>query len=256
MKRFLLFALLVATPAFAQSEEADAGDTSEVDRDVGPLRERIAPVSGHLFLKRGRVEVSPSVNLSLRDAFFVKYVFGGTLTWFPTETFGIGLRGGYSMPVIAGSAQICTFEETGSTAVGCAPPTWERLDGHAPGQIRMLGGVDLQWAPIYGKISLLAEQFLHFDLYAIGGVSAVQYAGPNPGGEGSLDALTFGGNVGGGMRFFLNKWIAVRTELRDLIYVEQLATRDRAGNPQSDLRHQLLFEVGVSFFIPNSFGEP
>lgn len=245
MKRFLLVALLVGAPAFAQSAEEDAGDTSEVDRDIGPLRDRIQPVSGHLFLKKGRVEISPSVNFSLRDAFFTKYVFGGTLTWFPTETLGFGIRGGYSLPVIAGSAQICTIDTNDPTVRGCRPPTADELDGRAPGQITLLGGADVQWAPIYGKFSILAEQFLHFDLYGIGGVSAVQYIGPE-----SQNYLTFGGNVGAGMRLFVNKWMSVRTELRDVIYIEQTQ-----GDPSSDLRHQLFFELGFSFFFPNTFGE-
>ena len=69
----LLLAVGLVLPAlsFAQttSEEEEAGDVSEVDKDrLGPLRERVRPVSGHLFLKKGRFEVSPSASVSLRDA--------------------------------------------------------------------------------------------------------------------------------------------------------------------------------------------
>jgi outer membrane beta-barrel protein len=230
-------------PSTSGGSEQEAGDVSEVDKDrLGPLRERVQPVSGHLFLKKGRFEFSPSATLSLTDAFFSKYIFGGTLTYHPMETLGVSLRAGYSVPTVSGTAQICTFTggTDGSTTRGCRLPTVAELrDRAAPGEIRLIGGLDVQWAPIYGKISLLAEQFLHFDLYGVGGVSAVQYRGPD---QSAL--ITPGGNVGVGMRFFVNRWMTVRTEFRDLIYVE------KAVNPSQMLRNQLLFELGVSFFFP------
>ncbi|WP_375766506.1 outer membrane beta-barrel domain-containing protein [Archangium gephyra] len=233
-------------PSTSGSSEQEAGDVSEVDKDrLGPLRERVRPVSGHLFLKQGRFEFSPSATLSIKDAFFSKYILGGTLTYHPTETLGLSLRAGYSLNTVASAAQICTFSGEGTTTTrGCRRPSYEELDGEAPGQLTLMGGVDVQWAPIYGKISLLAEQFLHFDLYGVAGATAVQYRGPAKTAE-----LTGGGNVGVGMRFFLNRWVTVRTEFRDLIYVE------KALNPSTTLRNQLLFELGVSFFFPSAHPE-
>ncbi|PTL80401.1 outer membrane beta-barrel domain-containing protein [Vitiosangium sp. GDMCC 1.1324] len=234
-------------PSSSGSSEQEAGDVSEVDKDrLGPLRERVRPVSGHLFLKEGRFELSPSATFSVADAFFTKYILGGTLTYHATETLGVSLRAGYSIPTVAGVAQICTFSEGegGSTTRGCHKPPYEQLDGTAPGQITLLGGLDLQWAPIYGKLSLFSEQFLHFDLYGIAGATAVQYRGPSKTSE-----LTAGGNVGVGMRFFLNRWVTVRSEFRDLIYVE------KALNPSTTLRNQLMFELGVSFFFPTAHPE-
>ncbi|NNC04842.1 outer membrane beta-barrel domain-containing protein [Corallococcus exiguus] len=236
------------------SQEEEAGDVSEVDKDaLGPLRERIRPVSGHMFLKKGRFEVSPSASITIRDAFYKKYIFGGTVTYFPMETLGVGLRGGYALNSVAGSAQICTFTpgEDGDTR-GCRAPTKGELDGYAPGQMTLTGGVDVQWAPIYGKLSLLAEKFVHFDMYGVVGASVVQYKGPAESltdgtpAAGSKSYLTGGGNVGVGLRFFFNRWMTLRTELRDIIYVEK--GRDPTPNY---LRNQILFELGLSFFFPS-----
>lgn len=241
------------SPAPAGSSESEAGDVSEVDKDdIGPLRERIRPVSGHLFLKKGRFEFSPSATVSLRDSFFRKYIFGGTLTYHPMETLGLSLRLGYAIPTVAGSAQICTFEGNAEEGVtrGCRAPTFEQLDGAAPGQLTLMTGVDAQWAPIYGKISLVAEKFLHFDMYGIAGASLVQYKGPpTEEGGGSVSRMTMGGNVGVGLRFFLNRYMTLRTEVRDLIYVE------KAVLPTTTLRNQLLFELGFSFFFPTALPE-
>ncbi|MDY7225380.1 outer membrane beta-barrel domain-containing protein [Hyalangium rubrum] len=240
-------------PASSSSSETEAGDVSEVDKDrVGPLRERIRPVSGHLFLKKGRFEFSPSATVTLRDAFFRKYIFGGTVTYHPAETLGISLRAGYSLPTVSGSAQICRFDNgtDGDVQRGCRSPTFEQLDGSAPGQLTLMGGLDVQWAPIYGKISLLAESFAHFDLYGVGGVSMVQYKGPpeNPASS-STSYTAVGGNVGIGLRFFLNRHMTLRTEVRDLIYVE------KAVLPATTLRNQLMFELGFSFFFPTALPE-
>lgn len=248
MKGFLhagLAALLTFATgaAHAQSTEDEAGDVSEVDKDrTGPLRDRVRPVSGHLFLKRGRFEASPGVALSLRDAFFTKVVFNLALTYHVTETVGIGVHGGYSGHLISSTAQICTTGEAG-TSRSCRPPEWSQLDGRAPGKITLLGGLDLQWAPIYGKIALMAQAFGHFDMYGIAGPTFVQYVGP-----GSVSTSTVGGTVGVGARIVMNRFIAVRAELRDLIYNETVV-----GG--SSLRNQFFFELGLSFFLPTSFEE-
>jgi outer membrane beta-barrel protein len=254
MKRLfrLLLALGLCAPTLAaaqSSEEEEAGDVSEVDKDrTGPLRDRVRPVSGHMFLKKGRLEISPSATLSLRDAFFSKYIAGLSATYHPLETLGISLRVGYAMNAVAGAAQICKFplpEEGGPPPQrSCASPSMEELDGQAPGQLTLLAGADVQWAPIYGKLSLMAEKVVHFDLYGIVGASGVQYRGPDKSTTtGAKSYFTPGGNVGVGARFFLNRWVTLRTEVRDLIYVEQSRGSD------TFLRNQLLFELGVSFFF-------
>jgi outer membrane beta-barrel protein len=237
----------------APSSESEAGDVSEVDKDaLGPLRERIRPVSGHLFLKKGRVEITAATAISLRDAFFRKYIISSGVTYHPLETLGVGLRLGTGVNEVSGSAQICNFTDSGDGTItrGCSAPTFEQLDGTAPGQITWLGGVDVQWAPIYGKISLLAETFAHFDMYGVLGASLVRYKGPpESSDERSLARMTPGANLGIGFRFFLNRYITLRTEVRDLVYVE------KAVSPATSLRNQLLFDLGISFFIPTVLPE-
>jgi outer membrane beta-barrel protein len=247
---------LVPVTTFAQTED-DAGDVSEVDKDrVGPLRERVRPVSGHLFRKAGRFEFSPSATASFNDPFFWKFLAGVTIGYFPTENIGVNLRLGMDAPslamgqmVISPAAQICTVGNDGSGFVRtCRSPEWGEIDGIAPGQLTFLGGIDGQYAPIYGKVGLVAETFLHFDLYAIGGVAAVGYKGPSEGVSGSVPMITPGLNLGVGARFVTSKWFAIRTEFRDLLYVEK--TRTAAG---SSLRSQFLFELGFSLFFPTGF---
>jgi outer membrane beta-barrel protein len=246
MKALVTVLLVVGVQglALAQSEESEAGDVSEVDKDLlGPLRERIRPVSGHGFLKKGRFELSPGITLSVKDAFFTKYLLGASLTSHPVENAAIGLRAGYDVPhmmgagQISGAAQICE----GNPKI-CTLPTNAQLDRRALGQVMLVAGLDGQWAPIYGKLSLVAESFLSFDMYGLIGANAIQYVGT------AGPTFTFGGNVGLGMRFFFNRWLTFRTELRDLVYVEEY-------RPAGLLRNQILVEFGLSLFFPTTFDQ-
>jgi outer membrane beta-barrel protein len=247
----LLLAALLSAPAFAAKAEDEAGDVSEVDKDAsGPLRERIRPVSGHLFLMDGRFEVSPNVGISLRDAFFIKVLFGAAFTYHFSETVALSASGAYTLSLISGNAQICNPPNAANgQPAGCRSPTLAELtqQNGAPankafGNTTFMADVDLQWAPLYGKLSLFAENTLHFNMYGLIGPSVVMY-GPS-------NTITVGGNAGIGFRFFINSFVTVRLELRDVIYAENGL---EAGLPITSVRNQLMTELGVSFFFPTIF---
>lgn len=250
MKRlpvWLMLASLLAAPAFAASED-EAGDVSEVDKDSsGPLKDRVRPVSGHLFLMDGRFEVSPGIGLSLRDAFWQKVGFGAAFTYHFTESVGLSARATYNLALISGAAQIC--DPVGG---GCAQPTEEELstfDG-APanvsyGRMGLLASVDLQWAPLYGKLALFSEKILNFNMYVLAGPSFLMYGPPG------ASEFTVGGNVGVGFRFFFNEWLTLRLEVRDVMYWEKNGRDLSTGS----FRNQLMAEFGFSMFFPTIFRE-
>lgn len=236
--RLSLLLVLLPVAAFAQKSEEEAGDVSEADKDAaGPLRERVRPVSGHQFLMKGRFEASPGVGFSFKDAFYSKYTPTLALTYHFSEAIALSLRGAYSFSVVSGAAQICTTEATGGR--GCRSPTKEELTfNNAYGQMSLNAGLELQWAPIYGKIGLVAEKFLEFNMYAALGPTFLMYGPANTG--------TVGGNIGVGARFFVNKFLSVRLELRDILYNESFPGK-------SSFRNQLMGELGFSIFLPTTF---
>jgi outer membrane beta-barrel protein len=244
-------ALLAATPALAQKAEEEAGDVSEVDKDAaGPLRERIRPVSGHLFLMEKRFEFSPNIGVSIRDAFFTKVLFGAAFTYHFTEAFALSLHGAYTASLVAGSAQICVPPNNpDGLPAGCRSPTWDELTksegtptNKAWGLMTFFADLDLMWSPIYGKISLFAENAINFNMYGLIGPTVLMY--------GATNVITAGGNAGIGFRFIVNQWLSVRLEVRDIVYnevgVQGLSTTN-------SVRNQLLTELGVSMFFPTVF---
>jgi outer membrane beta-barrel protein len=258
MRRLALALALSLAPATALAQappappppQVEAGDTSEAERDIGPLKDRIPPVIRHVFLLKQRWEVVPSVGFSFRDPFFTKYLFELSLTYNFNDTLGVMARAGYALDTISGSAQICTTNVANGGTRGCRSPTYDELNGKATGQIQFLGAVDVQWTPIYGKFNLFAEWVIHFDFYGILGPAFLTYAGPPSGGlTGSSTYFTVGGEVGIGVRFFLNKWMAFRFELRDDIYGEKSPTL----NGGTTVQNQLFFDIGLGFFFPTTF---
>jgi outer membrane beta-barrel protein len=230
-----LFCIAVARPAAAQSKsDAFAG--------------KIPPVSGQLYQKAGRFELTPSANLSLNDAFFNKYFFGLKLGYHFTEAFSLSVQGAGGATSKAGSSQVCAQN------AGCTAAT-DAMLYQVPGKITGIAGVEIGWSPIYGKLNVLAERVAHFDLSILGGADAIRHeevvdaararelaaAGQAPG-----EKLALGGHVGLGARLFLAEWVALRFEVKDYIYSVTVPSNVSG----SDIQNQIFTELGVSFFLP------
>ena len=125
-----------------------------------------------------------------------------------------------------------------------------------PGRLRSVASLEAAWAPIYGKLNVLAERVAHFDLALLAGVDLVGHdevlsradaisRGLKPGAASAL-----GGHVGLGARLFLGDALALRLEFKDLVY--RVNVPNRAGSDQgaTDVQNQLFTEIGLSVFFP------
>jgi outer membrane beta-barrel protein len=230
LRSTLLVALLLAPVGAAAKSSADA------------LAGRIPPISGQLYSKAGRLELTPTFNVSLNDAFFSKLMFGAKVGWHFTDHLSV--HGSYAAGV---------NDETGSTSVctssGCQPADPAQLY-QVPGNIRSIGSVELGFSPIYGKLNVFAQKVIHFDLSLLAGADWIRHrevlpaalanAGETPGNQN-----TFGGHVGVGTRVFMSRSLALRLEVKDYIY--------SASVPDgSTIQNQLFTEIGLSVFLPSA----
>lgn len=241
--RRILALALVAAAVLGAPRAAEAQSKSDV------FAGRIPPVSGQLYRKAGRLELSLGGDLSLNDAFWNKYFGGVSVGWHFTEHLSVALRASGGFAARSGSAVVCSA--TGGCTEASDPMMWQ-----VPGRIRMVAGGEVAWAPVYGKLNVLAEQVAHFDLYVVAGADAVFHdevidrddvpalvaSGGKPGSKTAI-----GGHVGLGARLFLGEWIAVRVEVRDLVY--GVAVPNAGGG--TDFQNQIFAQVGVSFFLPS-----
>jgi outer membrane beta-barrel protein len=230
-----LVCIAVARPALAQSKsDAFAG--------------KIPPVSGQLYQKAGRWEVTPSANLSLNDAFFNKYFFGLKVGYHFTEAWSLSVQGAAGATSKAGASQVC------AASAGCTQAA-DWMLYQVPGKITGLAGLEVGWSPIYGKLNVLAERVAHFDLSILGGADAIRHAEVvdaarardlAAAGQAPASVLSFGGHVGLGARLFLAEWVALRLEVKDYIYSVTVPSNVGGG----DIQNQIFTELGVSFFFP------
>jgi outer membrane beta-barrel protein len=237
----VLAGVLLAGPAPARAQ-------SKSDAFAG----KIPPVSAALYRKAGRFETTLSGNLSLNDPFYTKYFGGLKLGYHFSESWSAAAIFATGIDTKAGSAQVCPSNG------GCHSASRMQMF-QVPGNIRMMGGVEGAWAPVYGKLNIFSERVAHFDLSVIAGADWIQYQKvvsradaeilDASGGHPSLGS-TFGGHVGLGVRVFFSEWIAARLEFRDYLYRVSVPNWQDSGGAKRDLQNQLFTELGVSFFFP------
>jgi outer membrane beta-barrel protein len=223
-----LLAALGAAPA--RATEADA------------FENKVPPISGQLYPKRGRIELTAGASLSVNDPFYAKTFGSLKLTWHLTEFFSAGLTAAGGLASPTGSTTICTANG------GCAPASEEQLR-QVPGKIQWMAGAEGAFAPVYGKLNLAAELPVHFDLAVLAGADWITYQkavdaataalGP-PGSDSSI-----GGHLGLGMRFFFAGFMGLRFEVRDYLYSASVGG-------QSHLQNQLFLDLGLSFLFPTA----
>ncbi len=96
-----------------------------------------------------------------------------------------------------------------------------------------LAFTDLVWAPVHGKLQAFASTILHFDLYGAAGVGIID------------NATSFGaaGQVGLGARILFGRSWAIRLDVRDHLYRQQVLTVNQFVQDFS-------LTLGASVFLP------
>ena len=237
------FALSLAL-ALAAAPRPAAAQSSKADAFAG----KIPPVSGQLFRKAGRLELTASGDLSLNDAFFTKYFGGLEAGYHLTESLALSLRASGGLATRSGSAVVC------AASSGCTSAT-ETMLRQVPGRIRGVAALGLAWSPVYGKLNVLAEKVAHFDLAVLAGADLVARDEvlsktdaellAVDGGSPKLET-SYGFHVGLGAHLFVSEFMAVRLQIKDLVYFVKVPN----NGPGKDWQNQLFTELGLSFFFP------
>lgn len=118
------------------------------------------------------------------------------------------------------------------------------------------GGVTVQWAPIYGKLSMVSEYDLSFQLYGFGGLGIDQIWKVETqiaGGAFQYDLVSPdipvapSAHFGAGLRLIPWKYIAIRAELRNYVRVNPAV--DQTDYPDLDIGWNSMVNLGVSFIL-------
>jgi outer membrane beta-barrel protein len=282
----VLFGACVSGTALAQADgdaaAADTGDKAPAAAPAEPTGEfqRVderAPrpgtplISNKLYPMQFRFEFSGMFDLSYADK-YVDHIGGHAGVGFhifdflAVEGFGGYLAGGETG--IVGNVRV--DGRSAGLASGGAACANETCEPQLPDmyQTTWFAGANVQWSPIYGKISAVSEYDLNFQFYGKlgGGAEGIQRSLNNNQIDAATATIRPMFNYGLGLRLIPWKYVAIRAELTNYIgpspNVQEHDSTDEGnckegyilsqGNQDScltDFSQNSMFQVGVSFLL-------
>ena len=210
---------------------------------------KIQPISGQLYRKTGRLELTLLGDLSVNDAFFTKYFGGLQVGWHLTEFWSLSASYATGGASPTDSTTVCPANQ------GCRPATPAEL-AQLPGRLHGVAGLEVAWTPVYGKLNVLAEKVGHFDLGVVAGADWIQLDQVLTSDQAVNQGLTpkrtstVGGHVGLAARLFLGEAVALKLVVKDLVYAVDVPNVQENGRARSDVQNQFFTELGVSVFFP------
>lgn len=254
----------------ATSSEALAADhpaTKALDELAG---KKAAPnlIQNKFFVKANRFEIAPAVGYVPNNS-FVTSVYGGAFAAYHfSDQFSA--EGAFFYAPNTGAAGVKGLTQTLVVIAHDGNPASEFKQ---PLDRLQLGAIfSARWAPVYGKINLIGEGVLNFDVYGTGGVGLLlvtkDYARYNTefDNDPTVDPTIVESqpateaypavNLGVGMDFFLTQTIALKIDARSALYI---ADEPDYGNIGPDgepvplekrLYNTFMTTAGISIFIP------
>jgi outer membrane beta-barrel protein len=290
-----LFALLSMSARAADAPPADDGSTRKNEtaakgEDFQRVDERTPRlgtplIANKLYPMASRFEITGVFDYSFNDK-YVQHLGGGLALTFHIFDFlaveGFGGVNGSCKDENGDGAPDCHIggDETGivrnvrnegsshKKQVEGQPCANDFCEPQLPDmwQTQWFAGADVQWAPIYGKISAVSEYDLNFQLYALAGGGA-------EGISRKLNDLSYDtpqtritANYGLGVRLIPWKYVALRAEIRNYNginpNVEEHESRDEddcrtgytlvVGNTRQcypDISNNTMLQVGLSLIL-------
>ena len=201
---------------YARAALADCVDPVERAKLIAEKRGRRADERD--FVKAARHELTVQGGYYVSDLLDGTYVVGGAYTYHLTEDAGIEASFGFSQ--VRSSVASRLERDRGVMIL----PKQDRV---------YLVFTDLVWSPVHGKLRVFADSIVHFDLFGAVGVGIID------------NATSFGaaGQFGLGSKIFLSKSWAVRLDVRDQLYKQQILSERQYVQDFS-------LTLGVSVFLP------
>jgi|JI10StandDraft_1071094.scaffolds.fasta_scaffold13650_2 outer membrane beta-barrel protein len=205
-----------APPAGDAAGEADtaAEDDSAteaekaLEKDLAQFwgqRRKIKIVQKRQFEKDGRFEATLFGGIIPNDDFIVYFPTGVRAGYHFSEAFAVEASFAYAFESETDLKKFLVSE------IGLKRADIQEI-------LSMYYNIDILWAPIYGKISLLGAKLAHFETFVgvgFGAFHTTEFAAENPDGNAAIKP---GGNTILGFRWFINDLLNVRTEYRQYFF--------------------------------------
>jgi outer membrane beta-barrel protein len=202
----------------AEAAPAPGGDAC-IDEDVKAdlfAKRKQRTSRERLFQQTNRHEITAQGGYYVSDLFDGTWTSGGAYTYHMTEDLGVEASWMYTRLSSAGGPEL--------------ERTFAVLQNKPRDQY--MYSADLIWAITHAKMRL-GGSITHFDFYLALGGGVVD----------SVLSLGIAGNGGFGLKFFLGRMVALRFDVRDTVFREQLLS-------QTMLVNDLTTTMGLSVFVP------
>ena len=241
MQKRLAF-LIVAISVFALPLAAQAQHKSPL-ADAPAIRKR-------LELRSTRFEVGVGGATTIGQDFYHSVLIDVKLGFHITDWMSLAAFGGFAVANIDTGFKDNVVGSLSPGGDNTRAPAQEVATG-SMNKIQQVLGAQLEVTPFTGKYSLFGKLFAHYDFYAFVGPGFINYAATNSGvpscGDNGVMAqppnqpnpcavtgLKLGVNTGVGIHSFINQFLALNFELRDIISPNNAAGRDVNGDRRVD----------------------
>jgi outer membrane beta-barrel protein len=237
---------------------AEGGAKEEKQEELGPREQEIAEeiyaVQRMYVLRNGRVELAPSLAMTVNDQYVSHPALAVGLNYWVTNVLAVGASFLWYQGVESESDLNFSVRRSTRLAV---PITEYQLGAH----------LNFTYVPIYGKFTLFNDGIFQWDSYLVGGVGMMRTR-PVAVVDPAVRSFDFDWrvafNAGIGIRVFLTKYLTIFGELRDYIYLEKLENLEVAlGDAREEkstwidedaaLTNNVAVHVGVTLFFPFTF---
>jgi len=251
----VLGALAVSNDAFADSPGLDA-----IHQFEEGYQQRDA-IENRFFLKGQRFEVTPMFGYVPNNPFAKRFLGGVFVGYHFNEQFSAQATIAYAPDLeesdLKGlTSALVVIAHSGPGGANFQQPI-DKLTLWAA-----FGGT---WSPFYGKINLIGETVLNFDLYlsaGLGMISKVDYqavyddSAPNfVSLQGGTHQALFSPTAGIGTNFFINQFMALKIDSRFAFWVDKqpqyCAGADCQPVSGQRLYNNFVISGGLAFFFPN-----
>lgn len=207
--------------AAAPPADAKAGADACIDENVKAdlfAKRKQRTVRERLFQQTNRHELTVRGGYYVSDLFDGTWTAGAAYTYHMTEDLGVEASGAYTRLTSSGGPEL---ERTFAVLQGKPRSQW-------------YFDADLVWVPAHAKMRL-GGSITHFDFFLAAGGGLVD----------SALSEDLAGNGGFGLKFFLGHAWAIRFDVRDHVFRQQLLSEVMWVN-------DLTTTLGVSLFLPTT----
>jgi len=263
--KFLLLALgLWVMAAFVGPVRAHADPGTDAIEEFRTEDKPGRAIENRFFLKEGRFEITPMFGYVPNNPFAKRFLGGVFIGYHFNEAFSVQATVAYSPDLGEADLKGLTTALVVIAHSGPGGATFQQpLD-----KLTLLAIFGGTWSPIYGKINIIGETVLNFDLYLSAGVGMVSkvnyfavYDNEAAAGEEPIDLISGGNEVefspsaGIGANFFINQFMAVKVDGRFAFWVDKEPQYCQGADCEpvtsQRLYNNFVISGGLAFFFPN-----